>query len=434
MKILFAKTYKSPQILQWQVIPMKQLTSYEVAQIQFDKAAKLMNLKKGLQEYLKKPNRELVVNFPVKMDNGEIQLFTGYRVQHNDNRGPFKGGVRYHPNVDIDEVRALASWMTWKCAVVNIPFGGAKGGVTCDPSKLSLAELERMTRRYITEIRPIIGPARDIPAPDVNTNEQTMAWMMDTYSMEEGYSIPDVVTGKPICCGGSLGRREATGRGVMFATKEACLQNKMKLEKCTVAVQGFGNVGSIAAQLIQAEGAKIVAVSDASGGIYNPKGIDVLKAQEHVAKQKSLLGFPGHNKELKLLELPVDILIPAALENQITGDNMKNIKAKIIVEGANGPTTPEADEYLTKKGVFIVPDILANAGGVVVSYFEWVQNIQKLFWDEKEVNDRLQHIIHRAYGEVAKIAAEKKTDMRTAAFVLAIGRVAEATLVRGIFP
>jgi glutamate dehydrogenase (NAD(P)+) len=415
---------------------MKPYSPYEVSVMQLEKAAKELKLKKGLLEAFKKPQRELVVNFPVKMDNGDVRIFTGYRVQHNDARGPFKGGIRYHPAVDIDEVKALASWMTWKCAVVGVPFGGAKGGVTCDPAKLSKGELERLTRRFITEIGPIIGPTKDIPAPDVNTNAQIMAWMMDTYSMNNGFVCQGVVTGKPPCCGGSLGRREATGRGVMLVAKQACESKGLSFEGSSVAVQGFGNVGAVAAELSMQEGAKVVAVSDASGGVYDKEGLDIPKLVAHVQEHGSLKGLKGHDEALKkgILELDVDILMPCAIENQITAENMKQINAKIIVEGANGPTTPEADEYLAKKGVFVVPDILANAGGVIVSYFEWVQNIQKLFWNEEEVNSRLHLLLKNAYSEVAAIAAARGLDMRTAAYILALGKVAESTVVRGIFP
>ncbi len=415
---------------------MKELSVYEIAVKQFENAADLMGLDKNLREIYKKPQRELTVNFPVKMDDGSIKVFTGYRVQHNNHRGPYKGGIRFHPNVDLNEIRALASWMTWKCATVNIPYGGAKGGIAINPKDFSRDELERITRRYISEISQIIGPNKDIPAPDVNTNAQIMAWAMDTYSMNNGYTCPGVVTGKPIAVGGSLGRREATGRGVMIITKEACKSKKIDFNKATVAVQGFGNVGSVAADLISKEGAKVVAVSDATGGIYDKNGLDIEKLQEYVEINGSLKGFPGHDESLKarVLELPVDIVIPAALEKQINKGNMDKIKAGIIVEAANGPTTLEAHEYLTKKGVLIIPDILANAGGVVVSYFEWVQNIQKLFWDVHEVNSKLRIIMQRAYEEVESISKKMNTDMRNAAFVLAISRVAEATKLRGIFP
>ncbi|MBW2988149.1 glutamate dehydrogenase [Candidatus Woesearchaeota archaeon] len=415
---------------------MRKWSAYEVAIKQFDKAADILNLDEGLRKLFKKPKREFIVNFPVKMDDGSIRVFTGYRVQHNDARGPYKGGIRYHPNVDLEEVRALAFWMTWKCAVVGVPFGGAKGGVTCDPKEMSKEEVERLTRRYTAEIAPIIGPTKDVPAPDVNTNEQIMAWVMDTYSVESGYTVNCVVTGKPISVGGSVGRREATGRGVTFITKEACKHMGKQLSQCSVAIQGFGNVGSITAKLLSSEGARVVGVSDATGGVYDESGLDINKLLLHVKQHGSLEGYPGHKKELSsgVLELPVDVLIPAAIENQITAENMHRIKAKIIVEAANGPTTPDAEEHLLKKGVFIVPDILSNAGGVVVSYFEWVQNIQKLFWDEEEVNQKLHQIMQRAYNEVWEIANNRKVDMRTAAYILAISRVANAVKARGIFP
>ncbi len=410
--------------------------AYESAKKQFNKAADVLALGEELRELLIKPRREFVVNFPVLMDTGELRMFTGYRVQHNDARGPYKGGIRFHPAVDIDEVRALASWMTWKCAVVNIPFGGAKGGVSVDPKELSVAELERLTRRFTAELHPIIGPQHDIAAPDVNTNEQVMAWMMDTYSVDEGFTVNCVVTGKPVSIGGTLGRHDATGRGVTFVVELALKELGMELENARIAIQGFGNVGSVAAKYLNKQGARVVAVSDTTGGVYNKNGFDIDELLEYVKKNKSLQGYPGHQPELSsgVLELPVDVVIPAALENQITMENAGRIKAKVIVEAANGPTVPEAEEFLLKKGKFIIPDILANAGGVIVSYFEWVQNIQKLFWDEEDVNNKLYQILTRAYSEVKEIANKRNIDRRTAAYVLAITRVIEAVKARGIFP
>ena len=365
---------------------------YHIAQQQFDIAADILALDPGIRAVLRVPQRELTVRFPVKMDDDSIRVFTGYRIQHNITRGPAKGGIRYHPAVDIDEMRALAMWMTWKCALVNIPYGGAKGGVVVDPRPLSTNELERMTRRYASEIALLIGPERDIPAPDVGTNAQVMAWIMDTISMHRGYTVPAIVTGKPIDVFGSLGRTDATGRGVAFCTREAARHLGLRLDQARVAVQGFGNVGSVSAELIAAMGAGIVAVSDVSGGYYHPRGLDIAAMLRHVRSGRALQDYhqPGleHIGNAELLELPCEILVPAALENQITGANAGRIKARIVVEGANGPTTPQADEILYENGVFVVPDILANAGGVTVSYFEWVQGLQEFFWSEEEITER----------------------------------------------
>lgn len=409
---------------------------YEMALRQFDNAIQHLELKRGIVEYLRYPKRELSVNFPVKMDDGSVKVFAGYRVHHNTVLGPTKGGIRYHPDVTLDEVRALAMWMTWKCAVVGLPYGGAKGGIVCNPKEMSLRELENLTRRYTTEITLMIGPDRDIPAPDVNTNPQTMAWIMDTYSMHEGYSVPAVVTGKPISIGGSLGRFEATGRGVMITACEACKHLDIPLEDATVVVQGYGNVGSVSAYLMHDQGCKIVGASDSRGGIYKPDGFDPRDVLRHKKETGSVIGYPGAetitNEEL--LELPCDILIPSALEKQITEDNAGRIKAKLIAEGANGPTTPDADVILRDKGIFIVPDILANAGGVTVSYFEWVQGLQSFFWSEEEINQKLERIMTTSFAEVLAVSQEKGIDMRTAALVRAIDRVAEAIYIRGIYP
>ena len=409
---------------------------FEIAQRQFDNAAKYLDLKAGIKAKLRVPKRELTVYFPVKMDDGSIQMFTGHRVQHNLSRGPAKGGIRYHPDVTIDEVRALAMWMTWKCAVVNIPYGGAKGGVVCNPKVMSEREKECLTRRFTSEIIMFIGPDSDIPAPDVNTNAQTMAWIMDTYSMTKGYSVPAVVTGKPVEIGGSLGRREATGRGVMFTTREALKYLGMPIEGTRVVVQGFGNVGAIGAQLLQEMGCTVVAASDSRGGIYNPKGLNVEGVMRHKAETGTVVGYPGTdevtNKEL--LELDCEVLVPAALENEITSENADHIKARIISEGANGPTTPEADDILFDKGAFVIPDILANAGGVTVSYFEWVQGLQSFFWSEDEVNANLEKIMVKAFQDVLAISQRREVNMRIAAYILAIDRVARATLLRGIYP
>ncbi len=409
---------------------------YESAVEQFMLAADVLNLDEGLRQVLAQPKRELIVHFPVRMDDNTMKVFTGYRVQHNVARGPAKGGIRYHQDVTLDEVKALAMWMSWKCAVVGIPFGGGKGGVVVDPKQLSQTELERLTRRYATEISILIGPYQDIPAPDVNTNSQTMAWIMDTFSQHNGYSIPGVVTGKPLSIGGSAGRNEATARGLLFVVREATKVMNMSLSGARVAVQGFGNAGSIAARLFKQDDATIVAVSDSQGGIYNKNGLDIAAVIRWKEEHGTVSGF--HDADAvsneQLLELDCDILIPAALENQITVSNANRIKAKIVGEAANGPTTPEADLILYHKGIVVLPDILANAGGVTVSYFEWVQDIQSYFWTEDETNERLERVMVKSFNDVYKIAQEKNLDMRIAAYVLAVGRVAEATKLRGIYP
>jgi len=409
---------------------------FETAKQQIDIAAKKLNLDKDIVEWIKTPRRELIVNFPVKMDDGSIKIFTGYRVQHSIARGPCKGGIRYHPDVTLDEVRALATWMTMRCAVLNLPFGGAKGGVICNPKEMSKEELERLTRRYTSEISMIIGPERDIPAPDVYTNSQVMAWIMDTYSMNKGYSTLGVVTGKPLGLGGSKGRKEATARGCVFTIREAAKKMGIDLKKATAAIQGYGNAGSIAAKLLHEMGVKVIAVSDSKGGILNENGINPVDVLKHKEKTGSVINHPRckniTNEEL--LELECDILVPAALENVITSKNAHNIKAKIIAEAANGPTTPEADKILNKKGVFIIPDILANAGGVTVSYFEWVQDLQAHFWTEDEVNAKLENCMVESFNDVYEIHEKENVDMRMAAYMLALTRVADAIKTRGVFP
>jgi glutamate dehydrogenase (NAD(P)+) len=413
-----------------------QVNPYQMAVAQFEAAADRLHLSEGMRAILRVPKRSLEVNFPVRMDDNSIKVFTGYRVQHNINRGPAKGGIRYDAGVTLDEVRALAMWMTWKCAVVDIPFGGGKGGVIVDPKKLSLSELERLTRRYATEISILIGPNSDIPAPDVNTGAREMAWIMDTYSMHHGYTVQAVVTGKPLAVGGSEGRNEATATGAVAVLAMAAQAKGIPIAGLRVAIQGFGNAGAIAAEILQKEGARVVAVSDRQGTIYNEKGLDI-SAVEHFKKEhETVVGFPGTQRlgPKDVLTVDCDVLIPAATEGQITGANAGQVKAKIIVEAANGPTTPEADDILYKNGKFLIPDILCNAGGVTVSYFEWVQDLQSFFWSAEEINAKLHQIMGRAYGEVAKIAADEKCDMRTAASMLAIGRVAEATRLRGIYP
>jgi glutamate dehydrogenase (NAD(P)+) len=412
------------------------INPYEMAVAQFDEAAERLGLSQAMRAILRKPKRELIVNFPVRMDDGTVEMFTGYRVQHNINRGPAKGGIRYSPEVSLDEVRALAMWMTWKCAVVGIPFGGAKGGVICDPHKMSRAELERLTRRYATEISLLIGPNSDIPAPDVNTNPQIMSWIMDTYSMHVGYSVPAVITGKPLAIGGSEGRLEATARGVQVVTREVLRDLGMQPEHCRVVIQGFGNVGSVSARLLSELGCKVVGLSDINGGIYNREGIDVMTALRYSREHGSLSGMPGTENvtNAELLELPCDVLVPAALENQITARNAPRIKARLIIEAANGPTTPDADRILNDRGVTIVPDILANAGGVTVSYFEWVQDLQRFFWSEDEINERLESIMTRAYQAVRRKAEDQQTNLRMGAYLLAVARVAEATEMRGVYP
>jgi len=413
------------------------INPFETAKQQIDIVADLIGLDVGVREVLKHPKRELTVNFPVRMDDGSYRVYTGHRVQYNMARGPTKGGIRYHPQVTLDEVRALAAWMTWKCAVVNIPYGGAKGGVVCDPKKLSHGELERLTRRFASEIAPIIGPEMDIPAPDVYTDSQTMAWIMDTYSMLKGYSVPGVVTGKPISLGGSEGRGEATGRGCAYVIREAAKDVGTKVKGSAVAVQGFGNAGSVAANLLYDEqGAKIVAVSDSKGGIYKADGLNPHDVEAHKQKTGSVVNYPG-TKALtndELLQSKVDILIPAALENQITKKNADKIQAKIVAEAANGPTLPEADTILFQKGITVLPDVLANAGGVTVSYFEWAQDIQGYFWPLDEVNRRLESVMVRSYADVHKAALAHKVHNRTAAYALAIQRVVDAIKIRGIYP
>jgi len=414
----------------------KTTNPFEMVVSQIDAACERLNVEDAYRLRLEKCERELAANFPVRMDNGMVRIFTGFRVQHNDSRGPTKGGIRYHPDVTLDETRALAAQMTLKSAVANIPYGGAKGAVICNPKLMSQAELERLTRRYATEISILIGPESDIPAPDVGTNPQIMAWIMDTYSMAKGYSVPAVVTGKPIEIGGSKGRLEATGRGCMITAQLAAKQKHLSLEGANIAVQGTGNVASSAAKLLAREGCRIIAVSDSKGGVYNPKGLDVETVLNHKKETGSVIGFKGADTitNAELLALPCDFLVPAAMENQITAGNAAQVKAKIIVEGANGPTTTEADKILCDNGVFIIPDILANTGGVIVSYFEWVQNIESFFWEEEEVNDKLERAITNAFMEVLGISQAEKTDMRTAAYMLAVKRVVSAMSARGIYP
>jgi glutamate dehydrogenase (NAD(P)+) len=409
---------------------------WRIAQHQFDLAADRLNLDPGLRRVLREPRRELTVHFPVHMDDGSVEVFTGYRVQHNLGRGPAKGGIRYHQNVSLDEVKALAMWMTWKCAVVGIPFGGGKGGVIVDPKGLSTRELEGLTRRFTTEISVLIGPERDIPAPDVNTNAQTMAWIMDTYSMHVGYTVPGVVTGKPISLGGSEGRVEATARGVCYCIEEGARKLDLDLSTARVAVQGFGNAGSIAARLMAEAGARIVALSDSTGGIAAPDGLDVAAVADWKRAHGSVVGFPGSREisNAELLETDCDILIPAALEAQITAANAGNVKARIVAEAANGPTTPEADRILAEKGVFLIPDVLCNAGGVTVSYFEWVQDLNRDHWSEETVNAKLREIMCGAFDEVLDLAESNEVDNRTGAYLLAVDRVASATALRGLYP
>jgi len=412
------------------------INAWEVAQSQFDLAAERLNLDPGMRLVLREPRREFTVHFPVHMDDGSVQVFTGYRVQHNLGRGPAKGGIRYHQDVSLDEVKALAMWMTWKCAVVGIPYGGGKGGVIVDPKQLSQKELEGLTRRYFTEIEVLVGPEKDIPAPDVNTNAQIMAWMMDTYSMHAGHTVPGVVTGKPISLGGSEGRTEATARGTVFCIIEAARHRGLVLSQTRVAIQGFGNAGSIAARLIGQEGATVVAVSDSTGGIHAPGGLDIAKVVVWKQEHGTVQGFPGASDitNAEILEVDCEILIPAALENQITARNAGNIKAGLIAEAANGPTTPEADEILFKAGKFMIPDILCNAGGVTVSYFEWVQDLNRDHWSEKVVNEKLREIMVKAFSEVLAVARREQCNMRTAAYLLAVKRVADAMELRGLYP
>ncbi|MEY4914856.1 MAG: hypothetical protein RJA02_1125 [Armatimonadota bacterium] len=410
--------------------------AFAMAQEQLHAVAALMGLEPDVTTVLEMPKRELTVHFPVRMRDGAIKSFTGYRVHHNLTRGPAKGGIRYHPDTDIDEVRALAFWMTIKCAVVNIPFGGAKGGVVCDPSQLDIGELERLTRRYTSEISILLGPDKDIPAPDMGTNGQTMAWILDTYSSLKGTTVPAVVTGKPISVGGSEGRVEATGRGVVTITREVLRSLNMQLPESTIAVQGYGNVGSAAAVLFHVSGAKVEAVSDVNGAIYRKGGIDILALQDYVRQHRTVVGFPGADPipADEILTMAVDVVVPAALQHVITAENANQIKAKVVVEGANGPTTPDADVILRSNGVTVVPDVLANAGGVTVSYFEWVQGLQSFFWTENEVNNRLEQILIRAYQQVHRAAQHHKVDLRMGAYIVGVGRVADAIRSMGIYP
>jgi glutamate dehydrogenase (NAD(P)+) len=412
-------------------------TAWESARIQLANAVRELGLDDGLHDLLATPRRALTVSVPLRYDDGHVEVLTGYRVQHNLARGPAKGGVRYHPSTDLDEVKALAMWMTWKCALIGIPYGGAKGGVTVDPHLLSRNEMERVTRRYASEIIPIIGPEKDIPAPDVGTDEQTMAWMMDTFSVQTGYSVPGVVTGKPVAIGGSEGRGGATSRGVMYSTFSALREAAIDYRGRTVAVQGFGKVGGLAAQYLHDAGCSVVAVSDYKGGIYNPRGLNPIALSRHIrGGADTVVGYPGTDTitNEELVQLDVDILIPAALENVITEENADRIRARFVVEGANGPTTPAADEILEKAGVVVVPDVLANSGGVAVSYFEWVQDLQAYFWTEDEVNDRLKALMDRAYTDVSGLARERGVSLRTAAQMIGVGRVAEAHRTRGLYP
>jgi glutamate dehydrogenase (NAD(P)+) len=409
---------------------------WQVALQQLDEAAAKMNLDPDIHEVLRAPRRVLEVSIPTRMDDGRIRVFTGYRVHHNTSRGPSKGGIRYHRDVNMDEVKALAMWMTWKCAVVSIPYGGAKGGVVVDPKQLSRGELERMTRRYAAEITPLIGPERDIPAPDLGTNEQIMAWIMDTYSTREGFSVPGVVTGKPLAVGGSAGRAQATSRGVTYITLATLKANGMAVDETRVAIQGFGNVGGHAVRLLDDQGCVVVAVSDVQGGVHNPHGISPDGLAAHHDRTGTVVGYEGGERitNAELLEIGCDVLIPAALEGQLTEANADRVRASIIVEAANGPTTPEADAIFEDRGISVVPDILANAGGVTVSYFEWVQDLQAYYWSEDEVNERLRKIMERAYVDVLGVAEDRKVPMRTAATMLGVGRVAEAHAIRGLYP
>ncbi len=407
----------------------------EMAVRQFEIAAGKLNLDRNVAERLRRPGRALIVSVPTRMDDGRVHVFTGYRVQHNDVLGPFKGGIRYHPDVNLGEVSALAMWMTWKCSLVGLPLGGAKGGIACDPMQLSRHELQGMTRRYTAEIMNFIGPDVDVPAPDMGTNEQVMAWVMDTYSQHKGYAVAEVVTGKPVEIGGTQGRREATGRGVVYAITEAAKYLGIDLTRCTAAVQGFGNVGSVAAKELAGVGIKVIALSDRTGGFYDPRGLPVERILEYAAKNPDLSGCPYGDKisNADLLEVQCDILVPAALGMQITAENAGRLKCRILAEGANGPTTLEADEIIQEKKIFVIPDILANAGGVIVSYFEWVQDLQNFFWTEDEVNKRLREILTRAFHEVLDMSKREKVDMRLAALMLGVNRVARAMLLRGLY-
>lgn len=409
---------------------------WEMALQQLDEVAERMNLESWIHKKLRKPRRELIVSVPIKMDDGSVEVFSGYRVQHTTTLGPSKGGLRYSPDVNLDEVRALAMWMSWKCAIAGLPYGGAKGGIACNPKVMSQGEIERVTRRYTSEIIGMIGPERDIPAPDVNTNPQVMAWIMDTYSVNRGYSVPAIVTGKPIVLGGSQGREEATGRGASFCVLNALKHLNLNPEETKVAIQGYGNVGSAAGKILQQEGIKVVAVSDSRGGIYNPEGLDTQKVFEQKKKTGSVVEYKEAERVSgkELLELECDVLVPAALENQIGKNNASRVKAKLIVEGANGPTTPEADRILEDKGILVVPDILANAGGVIVSYFEWVQGMERYFWTKQEVNSKLKTIMDKSFNNVLNLSLKEKVSMRLAALMLAINRIAEATKLRGLYP
>jgi len=416
---------------------MTEVNPYKMAVKQIDVVAPYLDVDEGILEKLRYPRRELTVHCPVKMDDGSLKVFKGYRVTHNDTRGPAKGGLRYHPGVDLDEVKALAMWMTWKAAVVNIPYGGAKGGVKCNPPEMSQAELEKMTRRFTWEIAPLIGPESDILAPDVYTNPQVMAWIMDTYSMLKGYSVPGVVTGKPLELGGSVGRFEATGKGVLMAVQKVAEHLNLSIKGARVVVQGCGNVGGTAARYFSRAGARVIAISDSKGGLYNSKGLDIKRTLDCKSRYTCLMKEKVEAEVISnkdLLELECDILVPAALGNQITAENAPRLKCRLVAEGANGPTEPEADEILVDKGIFVLPDILANAGGVTVSYFEWVQNLQELLWTEEEVSDRLHKIMTTAVADVMKISRERKVPMRTAAYILGVGRVAKATKLRGLYP
>jgi glutamate dehydrogenase (NAD(P)+) len=410
--------------------------AWTTALSQLDEAAEFMGLEHGLHEVFRAPKRILTVAIPVRMDDHHVKVFTGFRVHHSLARGPSKGGLRYHPAVSVDEVKALAMWMTWKCAVVGIPYGGAKGGVQVDPKQLSDGELERLTRRYASEILPFIGPERDIPAPDVNTDERIMAWIMDTYSVNLGYSVPGVVTGKPVSIGGSQGRSGATSRGVVTVTMQALKQRDMQPEGKSVAIQGFGKVGGFAAQLFHDAGFNVIGITDYKGGVFNGRGLNPTALMRYKDESETIAGYPGGDAitNEELLTLDCDILVPAAIEDQITEQNADDVKAKIVVEGANGPTTPEADHVLTERGILVVPDVLANAGGVTVSYFEWVQDIQAYFWSEDEVNMRMREVMERAYGEVRALSEEKNVRLRLAALAIGIGRVADAHRARGLFP
>ncbi len=409
---------------------------WDAALSQLDEAAQIMNLEPGVHQVLRSPKRTLTVSVPTRLDDGSVKVFTGFRVHHSTSRGPSKGGIRYHPAVDMDDVKALAMWMTWKCAIANIPYGGAKGGVICDPNELSRGELQRMTRRYASEILPLIGPEKDIPAPDVGTDEQVMAWIMDTYSMNVGYSVPGVVTGKPISVGGSLGRAEATSRGVSYVTAATLQHENRPVGGTRVAIQGYGKVGRPAVSFLEDLGCTVVAVSDVRGGIYNARGLNPMELEAHADEAGTVGGFKDADAitNEELLTIDCDVLVPAAMEGQLTEDNAAGVRASIIVEGANGPTTPEADAIFGDRNILVVPDILANSGGVTVSYFEWVQGLQAFFWDEDEVNKELQIVMERAYADVLGVAKERDVSLRTAATILGVGRVAEAHKTRGLYP